>query len=435
MKKRLLGRLSVTAFSVLACLALSGCGLGSPGDAEKEASEDVFALDGQDSQTHSGDPETDAETPRQSGQEPDSGVSQAARGHAEGGPQRGNRIEEQTFDVNLRPLGQVTFSAYEPDTSANALADVVLLIEKDGQVLMQLSGTTEDNVGPERFHQVEAVSFTDYNSDGLDDIIIIVSYCPGAGPQTDQPCSLIRYYSGTASDGFFYEAEMSDNASMALTEITIETAKDFISGKRGELPAEEAGTENGLKDGAESGARPEPWQQAYLKYLSEESDPQMQTGYTLIQLSDDGIPQIAEIGTDEATGSRIVHYGGGKVHVTQMSRLHFSYIPGENLLCNSEGNMDTYYDLVFRLENGELNLIASGYYGAQDNSNVQFDESGEPIYQYEWNGVQMSREEYHKELMGVYDLSKSESYDYDSLYSVEELKKLVEQYGTTEAGQ
>ena len=33
--------------------------------------------------------------------------------------------------------------------------------------------------------------------------------------------------------------------------------------------------------------------------------------------------------------------------------------------------MDYYYDLVFRLENGELNLIASGYYGAEDNSNVQ----------------------------------------------------------------
>ena len=60
--------------------------------------------------------------------------------------------------------------------------------------------------------------------------------------------------------------------------------------------------------------------------------------------------------------------------------------------------MDYYYDLVFRLENGEMNLIASGYYGAEDNSNVQYDEEGDPIYLYEWEGVRMSREEYQTQL-------------------------------------
>ena len=38
--------------------------------------------------------------------------------------------------------------------------------------------------------------------------------------------------------------------------------------------------------------------------------------------------------------------------------------------------MDYYYDLVYRLSGGELIPVASGYYGAVDNSNVQFDEEG-----------------------------------------------------------
>ena len=84
--------------------------------------------------------------------------------------------------------------------------------------------------------------------------------------------------------------------------------------------------------------------------------------------------------------------------------------------------MDYYYDLVLTLQNGELVLTDQGYYGAEDNSNVQFDENGEPIYRYEWNGKQVTKEEYAEELNAVYDLSKAKPcYDWNQLYSVEEL--------------
>ncbi len=162
--------------------------------------------------------------------------------------------------------------------------------------------------------------------------------------------------------------------------------------------------------------------------ITTESVPDAQSGYTLISLSDDGIPQLAEIGADEATGCRIVHYANGEVHVTQLNRLFFSYIPKGNLLCNSEGNMDYYYDLVFRLEDGEMNLIASGYYGAEDNSNVQYDEKGDPIYLYEWEGVRMSREEYQAQLSKVYDFSKAVSYHDSEVYSLDEIKRRIAEY-------
>lgn len=402
--------LYLTAVSIFACAALAGCSL------SRDASEKAPSPDTPIQKTQEQEPAEDA------GQEEASDPAASGGGDAvqsfDGYP-RGERIAEQTFELTLRPLGEVTFAAYEPDTSGTPLADVVFLIEKEGEVLMQLSGTTEDNVGFEMFDRVEAVSFLDYNHDSYDDIIIILSYYFGAGPQAATPHSTIRYYKGTAEGGFVYEAQMSEDASLALTEITVETAKNFISGERADDPAQ---------IDLETSGRLEPWQQEYLRYLTEESVCEAQSGYTLIFMSDDEIPQLAEIGNDAATGCRIVHYANGEVHVTQLNRLFFSYIPGENLLCNSEGNMDYYYDLVFRLEEGELNLIASGYYGAEDNSNVEFDEEGNPIYLYEWEGVRMSQEEYQSRLSQVYDFSKAVSYHDSDVYSLEEIKKVIEEY-------
>lgn len=332
---------------------------------------------------------------------------------------RGSLIPEQTFDVTLRPLGQVTFASYEPDTSADPLADVVFLIEKGGRILSQLPGTTADNVGSGRFRQVEAVSFTDYNHDNCDDIILILSYDPGSGSQAATPYSVIRYYTGTAAGTFTYEAGMSENATSALADITIQTAKNFISGGRTDEPGQNS---------QDAAANLQPWQKAYIQYLSEASTAEYQRGYTLIFMSNDGIPQIAEVGTDEATGCRIVHYADGDVHVTQLNRLYFSYIPHENLLCNSEGHMDYYYDLVYRLNGPEMELVAAGYYGAEDNSRIQLDANGSPIYQYEWNGVKVSPEEYGSELGKVYDSARAVSYDYDDLYSVEEMIQVIGQY-------
>lgn len=405
-------KLRLSMIGILTCLVLSGCG-----------SSDASPMDG-GAESH---PAAESQEPGQTGSEgQQSGQDQGsasenntASPQPDDGYPRGNRIAEQTFDVTLRPLGQVTFAAYEPDTSENLFADVVFLIEREGEILMQLSGTTEDNVGLEPFCQVEAVSFLDYNNDSYDDIIAIVSYYLGAGPQAATPHSLIRYYSGTADGGFVYEAQMSDNASMALAEITVRTARDFISGGRGN------DTEG--KDPEEI-ENTEPWQQAYLRYLANDSQSDAQSGYTLICLSNDEIPQLVEVGIDEATGCRIIQYAGGEVHVNQLSRLYFSYIPGSNLLCNSEGNMDFYYDLVYRLEGGELVLAEAGYYGAEDNSRVQFDEEGNPIYQYEWNGTKMSEEEYQEALSGAYDFSKAVSYDFDDLYSPDEIKIAIAEY-------
>ena len=148
----------------------------------------------------------------------------------------------------------------------------------------------------------------------------------------------------------------------------------------------------------------------------------------MIDMKGDGTLQLVEVGNCEASGCRIIFYDGREIQVVQLNRLYFSYIPGENLLCNSDGHMDFYYDLVYSIVDGEMTSVASGYYGAEDNSNVQFDANGEPIYYYEWDGVKMSREQYEKEFRKVYDKSKAVSYDFENLYSIDEVIKAVEEY-------
>ncbi len=389
---------------ILMCLVLSGCSLA--GNSSESVKAEITPLE------ETGSHESIEGDEQLSQQDNDAGNVEGSivQEQAYNGYPKGELIQEQTFDVTLRPLGQVTFASYKPQTSENPLADVVFQIEQGDKVLCQLPEASEGNIGLEMFEQVEAVSFTDYNMDNYDDIIIIISYCFGAGPQAAQTHAAVRYYSGTAEGNFVYQKDMSEAAASALDLITVESAKAFIGAGKVEKNELEA------------------WQQAYIEYLTNESVEEENQGYELIQLSDNEIPQIVEVGYDEATGCRIVCYAEGKVHVNQTNRLYFSYIPGGNLLCNSEGNMDYYYDLVYQLSGGELVPVASGYYGAEDNSNVQFDTEGNPIYQYEWNGVKMSKEEYQRELSKVYDESRAVTYNYDGLHSLEEMKQMIENY-------
>ena len=124
----------------------------------------------------------------------------------------------------------------------------------------------------------------------------------------------------------------------------------------------------------------------------------------------------------------IAAYAGGFVVENQLNRLYFSYIEKGNLLCNSEGNMDSYYDLVYTMTDGQLSPVASGYYGAKDNSKLEFDENGDVVYQYEWNGTLMSREEYSQALNAVYDTSKArDGYAWEQYLSREQtIQKISE---------
>lgn len=403
--KHIPNKLAASLLCMVLWGTLSACGHREP--SQRQSPEQTEA------QNTEAEPEIRIDT--QTGSRPDQAPAQpedsaAPPADSEQGPAGYRLIKDQTFDVTLEPLGSVTFSSYAPDSPQNPLADVLFEIKKGGKTVCLLDGVYEDNIrSNETFDKVEAVSFPDYNSDGFNDIIIICSYSPASGPETGAGYPEVRIYSGNADGGFTLERSLSGNANGALAEKTIQSVLGFLGAGKGGAPASASS-----------------WKQAYISLLQSQDSGRWH-GYNLIYINDDAIPELVEIGIDEAMGCNIVSFSDGTVHETQLSRLSFSYIERGNLLCNSEGNMDCYYDIVYSMESGRLVPIASGYYGAWDNSNVQFDDKGNPIYQYEWEGAVMTREEYNQALRAVYDTSSEKpGYEWEKWYSLEEVIQAID---------
>lgn len=324
-------------------------------------------------------------------------------------------ITDQTFEVELNPMGNVTFASYAPDAAGNAKADVIFAVLRGDEVLQVLEGMETDNVRTDReFDAVEAVSFPDYNGDGVNDVIAISSYFmeDGADADTDAEgkVSEIRIYRGNEDGSFTLEKELSQETDSALAEKTVQSVLGFL------------GADTSAERLADAG-----WQQSYITYIKSQEAYEVE-GYVLIYLDEDDIPELVRVCAYGADGCRIVSWYEGNIYENQLSRFYFSYIEKENLLCNSEGSMDSYYDIVYRLEEGKLVTVAGGYYGTWGNSNVQFDEQGEPVYQYEWNGSSMSREEYQQKLQEVYDSTKAkDGYSWEEIYSAEEMMRILEE--------
>ena len=162
------------------------------------------------------------------------------------------------------------------------------------------------------------------------------------------------------------------------------------------------------------------WQQAYTEIV--EGIGAGWEGFELIYLNEDEIPELVAIGESEAAGCKIYNYENGVVYETQLNRLNFTYIERENLLCNSDGNMDHYYDIVYSIIDGRMTQIAIGRFGVDDAVGMQVDEEGNLIYKYTWNEVQMSKEEYAQALNAVYDISKArEGYQWEGWYGKKEI--------------
>lgn len=146
-------------------------------------------------------------------------------------------IEEQSFALQLEPLGDAVFASYMPDTEKNPFADVTFSILKDGDVHFRLKGVTDKNIrNKETFNKVEAVGFADYDKDGNTDIFMVISYLPGKKTGTDNLSTEIRIYhgrSGMFSEGvymcFDYQEELSAAANLKLSDKTIRAAVDFAA--------------------------------------------------------------------------------------------------------------------------------------------------------------------------------------------------------------
>lgn len=142
-------------------------------------------------------------------------------------------ITEQSFDVELNDWGEVQFVSYLP-TYETLWEDVSFVLAKDNQIIYYFpecyenNSTENDSVG--MFDSVEAVGFQDIDGDGAKDVIVIINYVTGAGPQGMMPRKTIRIFS-SQDNGFVIQHDLMDELmeNMKEDDISIPAICDYVT--------------------------------------------------------------------------------------------------------------------------------------------------------------------------------------------------------------
>lgn len=133
------------------------------------------------------------------------------------------------------------------------------------------------------------------------------------------------------------------------------------------------------------------WKKAYLDYLNKIENTEY--GYSLEYIDGDDVPELVIDYKIAAKGISLCTYDGSKVVETPVGEF-LRYKLKENSFCVSGGRMDYYYDIIYKIVDGVPQEVAKGEYGILDLDNKKYDEAGDIIYQYLWNGKSVSEYDY-----------------------------------------
>lgn len=145
------------------------------------------------------------------------------------------------------------------------------------------------------------------------------------------------------------------------------------------------------------------WKEVFKQVVHDEasgySRPLKEVRFALVDIDDNGIPELISDSDFAPAGNRVYMYTSQDSTVTvEMSHWGFSYIPGANLFCRNYGHqgMDNY--TIYKIQNGEFVELARG------TSNP----ASAPPLTFTWNGEECSEAHFNAELDKIYDRSKAE---------------------------
>ena len=143
------------------------------------------------------------------------------------------------------------------------------------------------------------------------------------------------------------------------------------------------------------------WKFSYLRYIGMEMSPEDYLAFSTAYIDEDDIPEIVACG-NSATGTYVLTFHNGQVNTQFMSGEYgVNYIEHEGSICNSTGRMDTYYDEVFSLKDGDFHAEGSGIWS------VHYDENENETREYHWNDAPVTEEEYMAARDSCFDFSRS----------------------------
>nr|WP_314464201.1 hypothetical protein [uncultured Clostridium sp.] len=128
-------------------------------------------------------------------------------------------IQDQSFQAELGDWGDVRFVSYGPGAGSD-FEDVSFYLIKDNKVVYSFPYYGENNKTDQYaglFDSVESVAFRDVNGDNLMDVIVIINYITGAGPQGMEPRPKVRIFLADKKD-FILAKDMTDDVNDHIEE-------------------------------------------------------------------------------------------------------------------------------------------------------------------------------------------------------------------------
>ena len=147
-------------------------------------------------------------------------------------------------------------------------------------------------------------------------------------------------------------------------------------------------------------------QAAYMEWVGKWSD---DTKFELFDMNGDDVLEIVRVGSCMADGATVATYTPDGIQEEEVYRIGMWYIPGSNVLDNNDGNMGVFYDRVFEIKDGKWVQIGDGEYGMEDNTNLEYDENGDYVFRYKWDGKEVTNKKYEKKLKKLFGNRKPEA--------------------------
>lgn len=199
----------------------------------------------------------------------------------------------------------------------------------------------------------------------------------------------------------------------------------FINWPEGEnasyyIEAVKAMEENGVQEAKE-------WQEQYIHYVFNDyiESYNVDHEYQLAYINDDDIPEVI-IYYGPFGSSKILSFTGNTVMEQYAGKNGLRYLERGNLFIDSGGRASSFYDDVYKIENGQFVLAGSGIYGAQDILNVQYDDLGNAVYEYQWNGNPVSEDQYSRLLEEAFPSETAVTpYNTEEIYSLYQLPEAI----------
>ena len=302
-------------------------------------------------------------------------------------------IEAQSYLAELDDEGEVLFAPFFPDTAVSGNADVSFGLVRRHALLALLDPMEEGNIRTDlTFEGVDAVDFTDYNADGCQDILTVCRYTrTGSDSRRTNGIREARVYTGQKEGFPVLNLKKTEEVNKNVHTLDITDITQYLTGE---------------SDG--STKKYNSWKEAFADRI-QHTDKNEYDGFALIYLNDDRVPELVQAGATSAKGATVVVYKNGSLQETWLNRRSFRYLEYENLLYSASGMENLHFDSFYSITGGQLGLSVQGYYGNKEFARIRYDEKGQEIYNYFWDGGEVSRSGYSDGIMFVFDLSRAKT--------------------------